>query len=54
MGLPPKHELLAVFSSSDTVVGRSHTAVNRKQANISLNSVTELHSIPPSTEYMHG
>ena len=29
MGLLPKLELLAVFSSSDIVVGRPHTAVNR-------------------------
>ena len=47
MGLPPKLELLAVFSSSDNVVGRSCTAVNRNVGQY-ITSVTELCSIAPN------
>ena len=57
MGLPPKLELLAVFSSSDNVIGRSHTAVNRNAGVWTgqyVTSVTELHSIAPTMHRLHG
>ena len=51
MGLSPKLKLLAVFSSGDNVVGRSHTAVNRNggvRTGQYITSVTELRSIAPN------
>ena len=57
MGLLPKLELLAVFCSSDNVVGRSHTAVNRN-IGVWTGQYIVLQSFVPLlqtwTNYVHG